>query len=371
MLATAVARTTHGQSPWIRSQAWDSTFLIFSSVLVSVPLIAYYWLHVPTQAVNYVIAGLIGGPHLYATFTLTFWEPSSWKNRPLYTASALAIPVIVIYLAVANLSLLMTIFLAWASFHVLQQLAFLSDCYRSRGGEPLTMSRSRVLDYAVIFGSLYPIAMYKLANDRFRVGKDAIYEYFPALLKTDLFIALVWSGFFIVLGLWLAKTVQEYREGRLNYPKTLLIGITACVSFIIPAFDNLDVAFQGMNTWHSFQYIALLWFVNSQRKAHGQISSRLVRSIAGPDHTRRFYLFHVGLTLAAGASIFVLYAISRSLTWGLEFQQCYFMVVLSFLLMHYYFDTLMFARPELVLSEFETLLPRRRSPLTAAGVVGA
>jgi hypothetical protein len=39
--------------------------------------------------------------------------------------------------------------------------------------------------------------------------------------------------------------------------------------------------------------------------------------------------------------------------------------VLSFLLMHYYFDTLMFARPELVLSEFQTLMPRQPVPLAA------
>jgi hypothetical protein len=367
VISIPVAR--RGEWPWLRSQSWDCTFLIFSAVLVSLPLIAHYYFRVPTQAVNYVIAGLIGGPHLYATFTLTFWEPSSWRQRPLYTFSALAIPVFVIFLALSNLSLLITIFLAWASFHVLQQIAFLSDCYRTRAGEP-SGGASRLLDYALIFSSLYPIATYKLVKDKFLVGKDAIYEYFPAMLKTDAFIVLVWGVFLAIFLLWLAKTVREYQESRLNYPKTLLIGITAVVAFIIPVFDNLDVAFQGMNTWHSFQYFALLWFVNAQRKQQNRISSGLVRSIAGAGRTRRFYLFHVALTVAAGAMILGLFGASTLFGWNLAFQQCYFMVVLSFLLMHYYFDTLMFARPELAMPEFSSLMgaPARSTLGTPSGI---
>src|SRR5262249_25623784 len=150
---------------------------------------------------------------------------------PWQMVGALLIPVAVISLTVLNLSLLVTVFMGWASFHVLQQIAYLTDCYRVRAGEPLR-GRSRAVDYAVIFTSLYPIAAYKLVTDGFRIGKDAVYEYFPAFLKTDAFVAIVWSVFFAAFALWLMKTVQEYRDGRLNYTKTLLIGITAAVSFI-------------------------------------------------------------------------------------------------------------------------------------------
>ncbi len=36
----------------------------------------YHGLGVSQTAVNLIVAGLIGGPHLYSTFTYTFMEPS-------------------------------------------------------------------------------------------------------------------------------------------------------------------------------------------------------------------------------------------------------------------------------------------------------
>lgn len=36
-------------------------------------------------------------------------------------------------------------------------------------------------------------------------------------------------------------------------------------SFIAPALGNLDTAFQGMNVWHSLQYLALTWMLNRLR----------------------------------------------------------------------------------------------------------
>ena len=33
------------------------------------------------------------------------------------------------------------------------------------------------------------------------------------------------------------------------------------MAFVVPLFDNLDVSFQGFNTWHSLQYLALTWFI--------------------------------------------------------------------------------------------------------------
>lgn len=360
MIATSVLRTAHGHWPWIRSQKWDLTFLILSSALVSVPLIMHYWLGVSTTAINLLVAGLVGGPHLYSTFTLTFLERSFWRRYPWYTAGALLIPVGVIFLAVVDLTLLLTIFMGWASLHVLQQIAYLTDCYRARAGEPFP-GRSQAIDYALLFTSLYPIAMYRLVTDTFQIGKEPIHKYFPVFLKTDLFLYFVWAAFAAALALWLFKTAQEYVEGRLNYPKTLLIGITAVLAFIIPSFDNLDVAFQGMNTWHSFQYLALLWLVNCVRGANGEISSGIVQKIAGDRQTKRFYGFHLGLTLAAGVVILTLYGASTLLFgWGLRFDQCYFMVVLGSLLMHYYFDAFLFTRVGLVLPNARGVVPGMR-----------
>jgi len=50
---------------------------------------------------------------------------------------------------------------------------------------------------------------------------------------------------------WIAKTTLEIRRGTVSMPKTLLIGITTVVSFLLPLGSNLDLLFRGYNTWHS------------------------------------------------------------------------------------------------------------------------
>jgi hypothetical protein len=75
--STSVSRlgaSTEGH--WLRSRNWDLTFLILSAALVPIPLLMYHGLGVSQTAVNLIVAGLIGGPHLYSTFTYTFFEPN-------------------------------------------------------------------------------------------------------------------------------------------------------------------------------------------------------------------------------------------------------------------------------------------------------
>ena len=72
---------------------------------------------------------------------------------------------------------------------------------------------------------------------------------------------LAGATFAISLVVWIAKSIVEYRQGTLHKPKTLFIGVTVAASFMVPALGNLDTAFQGMNVWHSFQYLALTWML--------------------------------------------------------------------------------------------------------------
>ena len=71
---TRLGASTEGA--WLRSRNWDLTFLILSAALVPIPLLMYHGLGISQTAVNLIVAGLIGGPHLYSTFTYTFMEPN-------------------------------------------------------------------------------------------------------------------------------------------------------------------------------------------------------------------------------------------------------------------------------------------------------
>ena len=99
---------------------------------------------------------------------------------------------------------------------------------------------------------------------------------YPRFLRPFHLPALTGMVFTFFLLAWIWKTTREAREGRMSTPKTMLLGVTSVVSFLLPTGSNLDVLFQGYNTWHSFQYLFLLWVINRLRYQRGEIDNPLV-----------------------------------------------------------------------------------------------
>ncbi|MGA2135304.1 MAG: hypothetical protein ABSH50_23700 [Bryobacteraceae bacterium] len=350
MAAVATAPVLLQREPgWIYNRSWDLSRIILSAVLVPMPFLLAYaaqksGLVSERQAIdviNILVAGLVGGPHLFSTFTVTFLDRSFRRQHRVYTWLALIIPVIVIYLGIFQYTMLITFFFSWASLHVLHQIIYLTDCYRGKKPvrEPLW---SRAVDYGVILTGLYPIGMYKLSQRTFQVGGVVLpYPDWLRALHLPVLAGLLFGGLMTV---WIVKTVGEYRRGTLSKPKTLLIGITSVVSFCLPMGSNLDILFQGYNTWHSFQYLFLMWLINRLRYQRGEIDNPFVRAIAGRESMIPYYLCFLGAT---GVTVIITFIV-RALT-PLSADQSYFVVILSTLLMHYYFDHLLFTKTEYVL----------------------
>ena len=154
----AAQRPSRAPGVWLRSPTWDLTFLILSAALVPIPLLLYHGLGVSQTAVNLIVAGLIGGPHLYSTFTYTFMEPNYRRRHRRFLAASLALPVIVTTMAFVNLQVLLTIFFMWASIHVLHQITYINDCYAAKGPVAAAGCARSVVDYGVVFLCLYPMA---------------------------------------------------------------------------------------------------------------------------------------------------------------------------------------------------------------------
>ncbi len=336
------------EAGWIYKRSWDLPLLIFSAVLVPFPfLIAWLaqvsgWMK-PQQAIdliNIVVATLVGGPHLFSTITYTFLDPRFRARYRWYSNLAFILPVLVVLLGVYQYELLITFFFSWASLHVLHQVIYLTNCYRARGHvrEP---EWSRLVDYGVILTALYPLGIYKLSLRQFLVG--GVVLPYPDWLRALPLAEIAGVVFAICLTLWVGKTIIEFREGRASIPKTLLIGITTLVSFFLPMGSNLDVLFQGYNTWHSFQYLFLLWLINKLRDQRGELSDGFVRRLVRRDSMGAYYLCF----LAATGVMVVLTLLVRSVT-HLSADRSYFVVVLSVLLMHYYFDHFLFAHPQMI-----------------------
>jgi hypothetical protein len=302
--------------------------------------------------VNAVVSLLVGGPHMYATFTRTALDRrfSNKHNRLLW--SSLLIPVVVVTLALLNLSLLLTLFFFWASVHVLHQIIYIVELYNQKGKSSLTIF-SRLSDYGVVLTSLYPIAAWRIANRSFEIGVNDLSDVVSNLVPLGPWMVWLAGGAFaIALLVWLGKTAAEMSSGTLHVPKTLFISMTVIASFSVPALGNLDTAFQGMNVWHSLQYLALTWMLNHLRQGRGDLEgSPFVNRLSNDGSSRRYYLFTVLLTLGniiLGAIIFLVLSVLLRQPFDYTFDRAYYIAVLSILWIHYYHDHFLFVEPKVI-----------------------
>jgi hypothetical protein len=330
-------------SLWLKSKGWDLTWISGSVLLMVIPYASYYFGQAlgfkpddSRNAVNMLVAFLIGGPHMYATHTRTTLDPKFRKRHQSIYIAAFVIPALVVYFGYYHFLFLLTFFFFWASVHVLHQIVYIVDCYNGRVRARLT-TKSKLTDYAVVLTALYPVAMYRFVHNTFTVGQNVLY--FPDFLKFDGVWWLASAAFATALTLYIGKTYREFKAGEGNIPKTILISVTVIATFITPFFHELDVAFQGLNSWHSFQYLGLTWYINRLRYDRGEMPKK-ISILSRPGEWWRYYGFNVILNSTALILIGTL-LLTRSYS-GLSFDQCYYIVILCFLLTHYYHDHIVF-----------------------------
>ncbi len=335
------ALAQQGQGAWINGWKWDIGWLIGSCAVVPIVLL-FVWQGASADLINIGVTAVVGGPHLFATYTATYMDPRFRRTHGwVLLAAAILVPAFVVYLTLVNFQVLLSIFIFSASFHVLHQNAYLTDVYRARARRP-EAPWSRLIDYGLLMVCIYPIASYKLVNHSFMLGDVEIL--IPSFLMTPATYWLVWTGFAFFLAAWLVKTFSEAKQGNLNPPKTILIGVTTVVAFFAPIAadgERLELAFQSINAWHSIQYLGMIWLIQKVRKSRGLIESSFVRSISGEGRSAwAFYGFCVAIT---GLLFAVLLGLNKLDPFHLPFQQYYYMGVLSCLLIHYVLDGYLFA----------------------------
>lgn len=322
--------------------------------------------------VNGLVTLLIAGPHMYATFNRTVMDRDFRQRKRLFLASSVLIPFVVAILIITQYVAMLTIFFFLASMHALHQMAFLSDCYAKKSGlRPSQLAR--LIDYGVVFSALYPWTVYKMMLGKFFVGPVQLWSPFnPGQLLHGQWwmIGAVFIAFFALLVAFVIKSISEWRHGTLNIPKTLLILVTLPVMHLSPLVDNLDTAFQGINIWHSLQYLAITWFVirraevRRERQPYslfqqfrlsfaavinwGRVKLAGSRTPITPEQsilmwTAAFYTFQVLMLPISG--IVLLFALVFFP--GLPHAEQYsYLMVLPILLVHYYHDAFLFTQTD-------------------------
>lgn len=331
-------------APWLGGLRWDATWLIGSAVIVPLVLL-FVWAGVPNTLLNLAVTTIVGGPHLFATYTATYMDPRFRRSHtPMLVLVSILVPAGVVFMTLYDFQALLSFFIFAASIHVLQQNAYLADVYRRRGGLP-ERSWARWIDYAFLGLSFYPIASYKLVNGAFRLGETEIL--IPPVFRTEATYWTVGIVFAVLAAIWVWKTIDERRRGVLNVPKTVLIGVTAGIAFTVPLCaggQRLELAFQAVNAWHSIQYLGLVWFIQQMRLRRGQMESSFAQALFKPRSAGRYFGFCFLTSVSLLGAMIVL---SRVNPFGLNaevaFDRYYYMGILSCLLIHYALDGWLFA----------------------------
>jgi hypothetical protein len=280
------------------------------------------------------------------------------QQYPMLIRSSIIIPIVVISLAFLNLSLLLTIFFFWASLHVLHQVTYIVELYNHkeynfvRPGSAYS-PLARAIDYAVVLTCLFPFAALKISDGSFKVGVNDLAAVIPDMFEHRWFFYVMTGVFLISVAAFALKSWREYRGGYLNMPKTVFISLTVVVAFIIPALPNLDTAFQGMNTWHSFQYLAITFYIIKIREMQGKLdkSAPLVARFS-KQRKDSLGLFLLSTMMLVGSVIvfFVVHTLAGVIVPDIDpnrhFDIAYYTSILSFLWIHYYHDHFLFTNFE-------------------------
>ncbi len=372
-VASASFSTTPSQSVqqsglWLRSRNWDLAFITFSVIFVPLPYLVYLLLRdvfavnddVSRNAVNAFVAIAVGGPHMMSTFLRTGLDKDFNRRYPMLIRSSIIIPIVVVSLAFLSIELLLTVFFFWAATHVLHQIIYVVELYAHKESKFVRHNKiqfwSRMIDYGVIMTCLFPWAAYKISQGEqgFMVGVNDLTTVIPKLFQAQWFFILMTGIFLLALVLFLGKTVWELRTNRLNWPKTVFLLLTVTVAFIIPSLPNLDTAFQGLNTWHSFQYLALTFYIVKLKQKAGDLEKDapiVARFAKRTKDSKGLFLLSTIMLVGSLVVFFVVFALSNMLRPGLadanvHFDTAYYTGILSFLWIHYYHDHFLFTNFE-------------------------
>lgn len=367
-------------SLWLRNRRWDMIFMILSVFVVPLPYIFYLvgvnQLGLDADAsrnlVNGFVAIAVGGPHMMSTMLRTGLDNEFKQRYPMLIRSSIIIPIIVVSLAFLNLTLLLTIFFFWAMLHVLHQVTYIVELYNHkeheivRHGSAVSL-QARAIDYAVVLTCLFPMAAYKISQGSFAVGTNDLTRVIPTLFQAPWLFYGAAAVFFVSVVAFVLKSIKEYRSGIINWPKTIFISLTVLVFFPLAAFPNLDTAFQGANTWHSFQYLAITFYIIKIKQRYGNLDSSAPLVARFSKRKDSWGLFALSAMMLVGSV--VVFIIVRFIAGYItpsaidpaqypnvtdlqkmielwRFDVAYYTAILSFLWIHYYHDHFLFTNFE-------------------------
>src|SRR6266850_6255984 len=250
---------------------------------------------------------LIDAPHVFGTFSRTYFDASEWKTRKRLLLGSL------LFFVVGPVMVLLGVgftffFIAglWAYYHLVKQHYGFMVLYKKKNNDlaPIDNALDRLF---LMFAFNYPFVAF-IANDPNAMARV------PPMLRSGVnSVAMLLLVGTIGLGvLWLARQIQRAAlRQTLDVPKYLLLAAALPMHWIVllTPMPNKPIAIVAILTiYHNLQYHRLIWFHNQKysgtrvsRVDHAQDAHATLRAKYGPaELISRRLLYYIAFGILFG-----------------------------------------------------------------------
>jgi hypothetical protein len=274
---------------WIISAREDLVWFIGSVLSSYILLVLYVTGLIPLVWMVAAWAILIDAPHVFGTFSRTYFDRAERRTRKRLLLGSLAFFVIGPVMVLAGLGLVFFFLAAlWAYYHLVKQHYGFMVLYKKKNDDLAKIDNA--LDRVfLLLAFTYPFVAF-IERD-----PEAMQRVPPQLRSGIGILATALLAATIVAGIaWAVRQVQRAVMGQpLNFPKYLLLAASIPMHWIVllTPMPHKAIAIVAILTiYHNLQYHRLIWFHNKKytktpdgREQYGAaelISRRLIYYIA-------------------------------------------------------------------------------------------
>jgi hypothetical protein len=309
-------------------------FFLYVKGIVSLLVMAATW------------AILIDAPHVFGTFSRTYFDRTERQNRARLLWGSLLFFALGPLLVLAGAGFVFFFVAAlWAYYHLVKQHYGFMVLYKKKNGD---LSRiDNLLDRLLLLSAFnYPFVEF-IARD-----PEAMSRVPPALRGgVNTLAAILLFATISLAAIWLARQVQRALNAEpLDVPKYLLLAAAIPMHWIVllTPMPHKPIAIVAILTiYHNFQYHRLIWFHNKKYNS-GSSLTETARKYGAASLISRRIAYYLGFGILFG----IIYQGPRQLLGYLSFQNAaagsneqplMIQVGISFLwgyaLIHYYLDS--------------------------------
>jgi uncharacterized membrane protein len=253
---------------WIISASDDLVWFI-GSVATSYALLALYVSGLlPLIPMVAAWAILIDAPHVFGTFSRTYFDRTERQNRAKLLWGSLLFFAVGPLMVLAGAGLVFFFIAAlWAYYHLVKQHYGFMVLYKKKNNDlaPVDNALDRLL---LLFAFNYPFVAF-IARDPEAMARV------PQILHSSVNgLSLILLAGTIILGVaWLGRQLQRVITGQaLDVPKYLLLAAAIPMHWVVllTPMPHKPIAIVAILTiYHNFQYHRLIWFHNKKYQARG------------------------------------------------------------------------------------------------------